>query len=632
VTSKNSPPQKEATGRPSTGSRLVLIALALWALAMIVPGLQRVFDSLGSYGLSINNDGVVTDVLAPFQSAAESPAATAGIVPGDRIDLKSMRCLPPNTPQCASLITLLGGLAGMQGALIGREITVRILPQSGGAPKEVTLQSVSASLGFLERIVQLADTLAGIIVICIGFWLVWTRPGWMTWGLFLYVIWINPGQTVTYYALIQRWPFAVLAQELAESLAQGAAFAGLLIFTLRLPDDRIEPRLQKLQWAVPILGAAITVLNLLAFSNLFGFHTERIAQASFLAGYIIDAAALLILLYRRRKMPPLEEQRIRWVIWGCLIGLPTFILAELCQSSDLLNHLFGAPIPQAVIGLLYLPSGVLAYLASQAVWQRRVISVSVPLRRGSILAALSLAVGIPISQIHEKLGDVQEHLRLPTWILVIVVAPGFLYLLHRLHEFFVEVADRLFNRQFHAARERLKKASEAIEQTQTLDEIDHLLVNSAVQALSLSSGAIFREEQSAFRRTHQETGWQDFMKKELHRESDAAALRCLETGEPVRLRHDEWVSPELPSGLQAPCLSVPVESEIPEATAVVVFGPHLSGNDLDDDEIEMLQKLAARGAAGYERVVTRQLREEVASLKSKLTAMQSANQTEGTTS
>jgi hypothetical protein len=626
VTSKKASPKKNRTGNPSVASRLLLIALTLWALAMIVPGFQRVFDSLGSFGLSVNNDGVVNDVVAPFQSAAESPAALAGIVPGDRIDLKSMRCIPLSTPQCASLVTIIGGLAGLQGALTGREISVRILPKSGEPPKEVALRAVSASLTFVERVVQFADTIAGIVVICIGFWLVWTRPSWMTWGLFLYVIWINPGQVVTYYALIQRWPIAVLAQELAESLAQGAAFAGLLIFTLRLPDDSIEPRWRKLQRIVPLLGAAITVLNLLAFSNMLGFRSERVTEISFLAGYAIDAVALLVLLERRRKLPPLEEQRIRWVIWGCAIGLPTFILAELCQSSDLISHFVGAPAPQAVIGLLYLPSGVLTYLASQAVWQRRVVSVSVPLRRGTLLAALSLAVGIPISQAHEKLAGVQEHLRLPTWILALVIAPLFLYLLHRVHELFVEVADRLFNRQFHIAREQMKKAGKAIEHAQALAEIDRLLVETAIQSLSLSSGAIFREQDSAFRRTRDEKGWNDSMKKELLPESDVAALVCLEVGEPLRLGHDDWVSPDLPSGLQAPCLSVPVESEIPEATAVALFGPHESGNDLDEDEIELLQKLATRAASSYERVVTHLLRSQVAELKSQLIAMQRINQ------
>jgi len=69
--------------------------LTLWALAMIVPGLQRVIDSLSSFGLSVDNDGIVTGVLAPFHYAADSPAAAAGIVPGDRVDLKAMRCIPP---------------------------------------------------------------------------------------------------------------------------------------------------------------------------------------------------------------------------------------------------------------------------------------------------------------------------------------------------------------------------------------------------------------------------------------------------------------------------------------------------------------------------------------------------------
>jgi hypothetical protein len=630
VSSKKVPPNKNPAGNPSVAASLLLIALTLWALAMIVPGFQRAFDSLGSFGLAMNNSGVINDVLGPFQSAEQSPAAIAGIVPGDRLDLKAMRCIPVSTPQCASLVSILGGLAGVPGSLTGHRITLRILPKSGGPPKDVELEAVSVSLGPVEKAVQFADTIAGIVVICIGFWLVWTRPGWMTWGLFLYVIWINPGQVVTYYALIQRWPVAILAQELAESLAQGAAFAGLLIFTLRLPDDCIEPRWRKLQRMVPLLGAAITLLNLLAFSNMFGFHSERVTEISFLAGYAIDAVALLVLLERRRRLPPLEAQRIRWVIWGCAIGLPTFILAELCQSSDLISHFVGAPAPQAVIGLLYLPSGVLTYLASQAVWQRRVVSVSVPLRRGTILAALSLGVGIPISQAHEKLTGVQERLRLPTWILALVVAPAFLYLLHRVHELFVEIADHLFNRQFHAAREQLKKASQAIEHAETLAEIDGLLVGTAVKVMCLSSGALFREEQSIYRRTHSEKGWNDSMTKELRPESDAAALCCLEGGEPVRLAHDDWVSPELPAGLEAPCLAVPVDSEIPEATAIALFGPHQSGNDLDDDELEMLQKLAARAAAGYERVVTKMLREEVAKLKSQLDRMRNANQQENT--
>jgi hypothetical protein len=619
--------EAEEAGRTRAG-RFLLLVLTLWALAMIVPGFQRVFESLDSFGLSVDNDGIVTDVLTPFQSPANSPTAAAGIVPGDWIDLRAMRCIPAGTPQCASLVTILGGLGGMQAVLPHTQITLMLRSASDGSPRTVTLQSVPGPMSLAERVVLFADTLAGIAVIITAFWLVWTGPSWMTWGLFLYVIWINPGQSYTYYALLHRWPVAVLVQEVAEALAHGAAFAGLAIFALRFPNDRTEPRWEKAQWVAPLVAATITVLTLLSFFNLFGFPTERITDFSFLIGYVIDAAVLVILLQRRRTLPPQDEQRMRWVIWGCAIGLPAYIFAELCQSADLVNHLWGFSPSQAVTGFLYLVNGLFTYFAAQAVWQRRVVNVSIPLRHGTIVAALSLAVGVPIFQLHEKLALLGEGLHLPTWIWVLVVAPLLLLLLHRLHELAVELMDRFWNRQFHSARRQLEEATGAIVRAESLVEVDRLLLENTVRTLCLSSGAVFRREGGVFRRTHDVKGWNASMKQELHPENDAIALRSLDTGTPVRLGEDRWYALELPAGLETPCLSVPVRSGIPEATAVVLFGPHESGNDIDADEREMLQRLAMRAAAGYERVVTNLLRQEVTQLKAQLTELRSRDRME----
>ncbi|HWO38037.1 MAG TPA: hypothetical protein VNO32_55390, partial [Candidatus Acidoferrum sp.] len=261
---------------------------------MIVPGLQRVFDSLDSFGLAVDNDGIVTDVLAPFVSPNDSPAAAAGITPGDRLDLQSMRCIPPNinAPPCASLLSVLGGLGETQAALPHSQITLTIKPKLGAPPRTINLHSAQAPLTSAERLVLFADTVVGIVVIIIAFWLIWTRPSWMTWGLFLYVLWFNPGQSYTYYALLQRAPAAILAQEIAESLTQGAAFAGLLLFALRFPEDRTEPRWKKIQWAVPLLAAVITALTLANFASILGFPSERITEITFLAGFAIDAAVL----------------------------------------------------------------------------------------------------------------------------------------------------------------------------------------------------------------------------------------------------------------------------------------------------------------------------------------------------
>lgn len=444
----------------------------------------------------------------------------------------------------------------------------------------------------------------------------------MTWGLFLYVIWINPGQSDTYYALLQRFPIAIVAQEIAEALAQAAAFTGLVLFALRFPEDRTEPRWRWAHSLLPLLAVGLALLGLLSFANLVGRPTERTSEISFLVGYGIDAAVLLILFERRRHLPSYDDQRMRWVIWGCIIGLPTFIFAELCQSSDLVRQLWGVAPSQVIIGLLYLPNGVLAYFASQAVWQRRVVSVAIPLRHGTILAALSVAMGVPIFLLHEKLSLLPEHVRMPGWVWFLVIVPVMLLLLDRLHEISVQVVDYAFSRNFHSARHRLEGARDAMLRAAGLAEIDRLFVEGAVDTFRLASGAVFRNDGNAFRRAQETRGWTSEMKKELEPESDAIALRSLQIGAPVRIIEVDWDSPDVPTGLEAPCLSVPIQSEVLEATGVALFGPHNTGNDVNADEREMLNLLAQWAAGAYERVIIRTLRQQVQQLKEQLAATQ----------
>src|SRR5262249_5508985 len=158
--------------------------------------------------------------------------------------------------------------------------------------------------------------------------------------------------------------------------------------------------------AMPWLGAALALLILASGANLFGLPTERIAVASFLAGYLVNAAVIWLLLRRRRRLPPQDEHRMRWAIAGCAIGLPAFISAEICQSSGLLQALWGLTPSQMIVGLLYLLHGVLAYFVAVAVRRRRVVSVEIPLRHGTCITVLTLALGQPIAWLH---GTVAEH-------------------------------------------------------------------------------------------------------------------------------------------------------------------------------------------------------------------------------
>jgi hypothetical protein len=112
---------------------------------------------------------------------------------------------------------------------------------------------------FLIRLVNLLCQLAGIAVILAAARLVWTRPGAMSWGFFLYVNWFNPGQVYTFYAILAQWPLLLLTQDIATVFAQAAGYAGLLMFVLRVPNNKIEPRWRPVERALPIIAAILAM-------------------------------------------------------------------------------------------------------------------------------------------------------------------------------------------------------------------------------------------------------------------------------------------------------------------------------------------------------------------------------------
>jgi hypothetical protein len=598
--------------------RVLLVVLAAWAIATIVPEMYRVFGSLASFGLVSNNDGVVVDVVGPFTTPAESPAAAAGIVVGDRVDLQAMRCVPISGPRCRSLLRLIGGLGGAQIVRPDSSVELIIKPAAGGPSKVVRLHATRTTRGWGDRLILLADTLVGILVILAAARLVWLRPGAMTWGFFLYAIWFNPGQTFAYYALLQPWPWAIFIQEIGEALAHGAGYAGLLIFALRFPTNAPGVPARYERFALG-MGIAIAAAWLASFTNAFGKHTETLASIAFLLGYAVDALVVFVLVRRRRTLPPPDRQRMLWVICGCVIGLPAFIFAEIAQSTSLLQLVFGLPVSYVVIGLLYLLNGVLVYFVSVAVLRRRVVSVSIPLRYGTILTVLSLAVGVPIVNLHELLSHYQDSIRIPEWVWLLVVAPVALVLLQRLHELGVRLVDHLLNRRFHAARRELKVAGDAMVAAERFDEIDRLLVTSAVHALQLSSGALMRKQDGVFRRAFA-LAWDDSRLRTMSADTDRKLLQCIETRAPVRLPRERWDGPELEAKLREPCIAVPVCSDVLGPVAIALFGAHENGNDIDADECEMLVELARRAAAGYERAAFVELRREVDALRLRLRA------------
>lgn len=591
-----------------TPSRLLLIGLTLWGLAMIVPDLLRVAQPLGSLGFFANNDGLIYDPNGPFDDDASSPAWRAGVRAGDRLDLEKMRCRLGEIENCGSALAVVGGVDFQ---LPGTAVTLDLMANEGQPARQVTPVAAQRPTNFLIRAVNMLCQIAGILVIIAAAWLVWTRPSAMSWGFFLYVNWFNPGQVYAFYAILAQWPLALLAQDVGAVLAQAAGYAGFLLFVLRVPNNQTEARWRPAERALPFVGVALALVLLASYGAVFGRPAEMVTRVSILVGFVVAAAALAILLTRRRSQTPQNYQRVRWVIWGCLIGLPSFLLAELASTTTIFDTRWGDFTPsEDITGLLYLVNGVLCLFVFEALRRSRVVSVTIPLRRVTILG---LCLSVPVLLLHHEVERIQELLNLPGWAWVGIGAVA-VFALSRLHEGAVHLADRYFNRAVEQAEQKL---GQAIRNAKTPAEIDRLLADDTYRALKLASAASFRLKGPVFARNGNGKGWNRGKTTKI--KAAEPMLAPVPKGKPFPLKDEDVDGLDLPSGLSRPVLAVPAVNPV-RCFAVSLYGPHLSGTDLDAYERAMLSRLAADAAAMYAELENGELRGEIARLERKLDA------------
>jgi hypothetical protein len=591
--------------------RTVLILLTIYALAMIAPDLLRVVRPLGSFGLATNGDGLIYDVQGPFASKEASPAWRAGLRVGDRLDLAAMRCAPVNTNVCASM---LAQWAGVNYVMPGREATLFIAAADGRPAREVRLTADPRPANRLLDVVVALSAIAGILVVLGASWLVWTRPGAMTWGFFVYVIQFNPGEAFQFWAWLQLWPWALLANDAISLVMQAAAYTGLLLFALRAPVDRTEGLWRTTEQALPALAIVFLLVALASMGTVFGYPAETWARGLFFTGFVVSAGALAILVGRRRDLSPRDYQRIRWVIWGCLIGLPAYLLAQLSQETSAFDDLLGHGLaPEEIAGVLFLINGVLCLFVVEAVRRPTVVNVWIPLRRAT---AFGLLLSVPVLFLHKQIETIDEYIHMPDWAWV-VVASGLVYLIARGHEFATDLMDRLFDRKFIRAERHLTEVGETIQNSVSLDEIERLLVNEPMRTLGLASAALFREQDGVFCRSLS-AGWDLDHADTLisdHPLLSARFERKPYTLDSVGASHRSPA--ELPNDLERPVLAVPV-GNARRCYALVLYGGHEVGTDLDAGERHLLGDLARDAEIAYAQVESDTLRQRIAVLENEL--------------
>ena len=328
-------------------------------------------------------------------------------------------------------------------------------------------------------------------------------------------------------------------------------------------------------------------------------------------GFAVSVAAVAILLGRRRDLSPRDYQRIRWVIWGCLIGLPAYLLAQLSQETSLFAELLGQGLTsEEVAGALYLINGVLCLFVVEAVRRPTVVNVWIPLRRAT---AFGLLLSAPVLFLHKQIEAIDEYIHMPYWAWV-AVASGLVYLIARAHEFATELANRLFDRDFIRAERHLTAVGETILHARNLAEVDRLLVNEPTRSLQLASTALFREQDGVYRR-RASAGWDADDTDTLAPDDPMLAQRF--ERKPYSIDAARASQARLPHDLARPLLAVPVGNPR-RCYAILLFGGHEAGTDLDSSERHLLGGLAHDAEIAYAQIESEMLHERVAVLEGQL--------------
>ncbi|MGH7728763.1 MAG: GAF domain-containing protein, partial [Vulcanimicrobiaceae bacterium] len=251
-----------------------------------------------------------------------------------------------------------------------------------------------------------------------------------------------------------------------------------------------------------------------------------------------------------------------------------------------------------------------------AVLKHRVFDIQYFVNRALVYALtasiLVVAVGFVEWFISELIAE--QHLALS---LTAAASIGIGVLISKLHQRGERLLDRLVFRARYRAGAYFARLGRSLGEADEPATIGEALVADACEELGLSSAALFALDGTtqAYLRANSR-GWPATCANELaHDDKLVRALRS--ELEFVRTADLRWHHDGLPEGHAQPTLAVPVRIGT-NLLALVLYGPHENGADLDPDEARLLLRLADAAAIAYVRVRARERDGELAELRAQL--------------
>ncbi len=447
-----------------------------------------------------------------------------------------------------------------------------------------------------DAVLEAIRQLTGVAVIAFAGLFFTRRPGVMALAFWISAMFGLGGGDIDFALDGLPRPIGLTLSLLVTNSLNYAGFA-LVSFALRFPSGAAPARWRWLDRALWIAFALSVIPELVAGLLSYAGRWDWGATADN-TGYALPLiAAAVVFIVKQSRAEPLERSRIAW-------ASAAFVTAAALRAFSLVG-------PIAASGgyldwrLIYSLSNLCLLLAMYPVLRYRLFDLGFVVNRAALYSVLTLAAFATLAAanwvaqhfVTDRLAFVMQP------IAAITIGLGYF----RVRNWVQRAIERVLFRERFAAEEYLETVIRALPFVERADTVDDVLVTQVTQTLRLSSAALFRATGNGFQREGT-LNWTEPLL--AHISPDDILARSLLIGEPlVSLRALRWT----PDGLLPPPPGEPVIAlgilRRGTVSALVLYGRHANGTELEPEELRLLRRLAAAAAVAYETVDIFALRE-----------------------
>ena len=572
----------KASGNPALRV-IVVVGLSLLMLLLAGVNFRRLVTPAGSFGYGTDLNAVVIGVTPGL------PAANAGLRIDDRLDTSVM-----DHQELEELVQY--PIAPSSGA-------VRTLSfYRGGSRHTIALTAVSEPMNAVNVASIVIQFVSVLAFVAIGSAVVLLRPEPATWGFFLFCVGYAPVDQTGLVVTVDT-SLLLQASQLLLGLLNALGTVGLLVFAFRFVTPALPVWRRLAQFAlVPILIAYAVLYFFLIYDTYVIFR-----PAAWIGNFVLSFAgvcaslAVVALVETYVRQPGAERQRIRWVVLGFAITLAAFLASQFIQT-----HLTTTPL--LLYNSLSLVSALAPLAVAYAVVKHRVIDVNFIVSRTLVYGILTTMFVALFALIDWFVGHVLDQTR---WALVaeIAVAIGVGFWLNGLHSRVDRFVDSVLFRKRHEAERRLVRLARGLPHATSTTLVDSLIVREPLDALELTSAAIFRRTRTGAYERATAMGWPSDSITLLAPDDPLVPYLEGERGA-LRLSEVHWSGAGVPTGAARPVIALPIVVRH-RLEAIVLYGAHKAGEDFDPDELQWLNTLAMAAGAAIDHLEAEALREKL---------------------